>query len=105
MGHDISPIGNHKLNTKDMKVLAEDICSCIDINIEYGYWGRKEHFKLLGEIKNDESVVLGKNIKNEKFKTFMLTDESYQLKQLYDKYGDDLFYNPEYCKMIFIANS
>ncbi len=85
MGHDISPIGNHKLNTKDMKVLAEDICSRIDINIGYGYWGQKVQFKLLGENKNDESDVLGKNIKNEKFKTFMLTDESYQLKQLHDK--------------------
>ncbi|HRO08457.1 MAG TPA: hypothetical protein PK047_06280 [Saprospiraceae bacterium] len=68
-----------------MKVLAEDICSRIDINIGYGYWGQKVQFKLLGENKNDESDVLGKNIKNEKFKTFMLTDESYQLKQLHDK--------------------
>lgn len=96
MGHDISPIGNHKLNTKDVKVLAEDICSRIDINIEYGYWGQKEHFKLLGENKTDERVLLGKIIKDEKFKTFRLTDESYQLKQLHEKFGDDLFYNPEY---------
>ncbi|WP_187477916.1 hypothetical protein [Amniculibacterium sp. G2-70] len=96
MGHDISPIANHKLNTKDVKVLAEDICSRIDINIEYGYWGQKEHFKLLGENKDDENVILGKIIKNEKFKTFRLIDESYQLKQLHQKYGDNLFYNPEY---------
>lgn len=96
MGRDISPIGNHKLNTKDVKVLSEDICSRIDINIEYGYWGQKEHFKLLGENKNDEIVVLGKIIKNEKFKTFRLIDDNYQLKQLHEKYGDNLFYNPEY---------
>lgn len=96
MGRDISPIGNHKLNTKDIKVLAEDISSRIDINIEYGYFGHKEHFKLLGEIRGDEHVVLGKIIKNEKFKTYSLIDERYQLRQLYEKFGDDLFYNPEY---------
>ena len=96
MGRDISPIGNHKLNIKDVKALAEDICSRVDINIEYGYWGQKKHFKLLGENKNDERVVLGKIIKNEKFKTFRLTDESYQLKRLHEKYGNSLFYNPEY---------
>lgn len=96
MGHDISPIGNHKLNTENIKVLAEDISSRIDINIEYGYWGLKEHFKLLGENKDDQRVVIGKIIKNEKFKTFRLNDESYQLKQLYEKFGDNLFYNPEY---------
>lgn len=96
MGHDISPIGNHKLNTNDIKVLAEDICSRIDINIEYGFYGQKEHFKLLGEKRDDEHIVLGKIIKNEKFKTFSLIDEHYQLKQLHEKFGDNLFYNPDY---------
>lgn len=96
MGHDISPIGNHKLNTKDLKVLAEDITSRIDINIEYGFYGLKEHFKLLGENSDDEPIVLGKIIKDEKFKTFRLIDEHYQLKQLYEKFGDNLFFNPEY---------
>ena len=96
MGHDISPIGNHKLNIKDIKVLAEDIASRIDINIEYGFYGNKEHFKLLGENRDDEHIVLGKIIKDEKFKTFRLIDERYHLKQLYEKFGDNLFFNPEY---------
>jgi hypothetical protein len=96
MGHDISPIGNHKLNTKDIKFLAEDISSRIDINIEYGFYGLKEHFKLLGENRNDEYIVLGKIIKDKKFKTFRLIDEHYQLKQLHGKFGNNLFHNPEY---------
>ena len=35
MGHDISPIGNHNLNTASIEELAEDIVSRVDINIEY----------------------------------------------------------------------
>ena len=42
MGHDISPIGNHKLNTENIKMLAEDISSRMDINIVYGYYGQEE---------------------------------------------------------------
>jgi hypothetical protein len=96
MGHDISPIGNHKLNTQNIKILAEDISSRVDINIEYGFYGQKAHFKLLGEKRNDEHIVLGKITKDEKFKTYRLIDECYQLKQLHEKFGDNLFYNPEY---------
>jgi hypothetical protein len=96
MGHDISPIGNHTLNTENIRVLANDISSRIDINIEYGYWGQKEHFKLLGEDKADGNIVIGRIIKDRTFKTFRLTDESYQLKELYEKFGSDLLYNPEY---------
>lgn len=96
MGHDISPIANHNLNTTDIKALADDIISHIDINIEYGYYGYKEYFKLLGENKDDDYIILGKTIKDEKFKTFRLIDEQYQLKQLHQKFGDIIFYNPEY---------
>ena len=96
MGHDISPIGNHKLNIENITSLAEDITSRININIEYGYWGNKEHFKLLGENKEDQRIVIGKIIKNKDFKTFRLTDQTFQLKELHSKFGDDLFYNPEY---------
>ncbi len=96
MGRDISPIGNHKLNTESVKELAKDIVSRIDINIEYGYFGQKEHFKLLGKEKNDELVIINKIIKHENFKTFRLIDESFQLKELHNKFGNELFYNPNY---------
>ncbi len=96
MGRDISPIGNHKLKTESIKELAEDIVSRIDINIEYGYFGRKEHFQLLEENKDDELIIIDKIIKHKDFKTFQLIDESYQLKELHNKFGNDLFYNPDY---------
>lgn len=96
MGHDISPIGNHKLNTADVTSLAEDICSRMDINVEYGYRGVKAYFKLLGQDRQDENVVLGKIIKDSTFNTFRLYDENYQMKQLLDKFGNNLFSNPDY---------
>lgn len=96
MGHDISPIGNHSLNTENIKKLAEDISSRIDFNIVYGYLGRKEHFKLLGENRDDQNIILGNIIKDKTFKTFSLIDESYQLRELHEKFGDNLFYNPEF---------
>jgi hypothetical protein len=96
MGHDISPIGNHQLNIENIKVLAEDISNCLDINIVYGYWGQKHQFKLLGENREDENIILGNIVKDQSFKTFSLIDESYQLKELHEKLGDDLFYIPEY---------
>ncbi|MBN2747243.1 MAG: hypothetical protein JXR34_11005 [Bacteroidales bacterium] len=96
MGHSILPIGNHKLKTERIKDLAEDIISRIDINIEYGYFGKKENFKLLGKEKEDEYVIIDKIVKHKDFKTFRLIDESYQLKELYNKFGNEIFYNPDY---------
>src|SRR5690606_38643480 len=96
MGHDISPIGNHNLNTSNLKELAEDLTSRIDINIEYGYWGIEENYRLLGENKKDHIITLGKIVKDKSFQTFKLRDENYQLKQLYEKFGDELFHKPEY---------
>lgn len=96
MGHDISPIGNHQLPTEDIKTLAEHISSLLDINIEYGYFGERKFFKLLGEKINEEFIVLGKIIKDENLKTYKLIEYGYQLKQLHQKFGDKIFYNPEY---------
>lgn len=96
MGHDVTPILKHKLDTSSIKSLAEDICSRIDINIEYGYWAERVHFDLLGENPKKEAVVLGTIIKDKKYPTFDLSDHSYMLKQLYHKYGEKLFYIPEF---------
>ncbi len=99
MGHDISPIGNHNLNTKNIELLAKDIVSRIDINIEYGYFGRKEHFKILGEDRGDEFIEIGKITKDKAFKTYTLNDENYMLNQLYDKFGEAIFINSNYWLM------
>ena len=96
MGHDILPIGNHKLNTDSLQELAEDIVSRVDIGIEYGYFGYKAYFGLLGINKGDEDVIVGKLNSNCQGRTFRLIDSNYQLKELYAKFGDELFYQPEY---------
>jgi hypothetical protein len=91
MGHDISPIGNHKLNTKNIELLAKDISSRLGVNVDYGYFGQKEGFNLLGIHQDDEYILLDKIIQNDKYETCYLTDSNYQFKQLYHKFGDDLF--------------
>lgn len=96
MGRDITPIGNHQLNTDNIQKLAEDICSRVDINIEYGYGGTEEHFKLLGQNKKDQTLTLGRIIKDKSLKTYFLNDTNYQLKELHAKFGDELFYRLEY---------
>ncbi len=96
MGHNLIPIGKHQLDTKDIKSLAEDLVSRLDINIEYGYLSYKECSKLLGKEEKEGFIVLDKLVKNSDFKTYKLVDEIYQKKILYDKYGDELFYKKEY---------
>lgn len=66
MGHDISAIGNHNLNTSSIKELAEDIVSRIDINIEY----YKQN------TGNENEFVIDKIIKHKDFKTFRLFDDT-----------------------------
>lgn len=79
-----------------MKELAIDLVSRIDINIEYGYMGYKDHFKLLGKKQDDDIIIIDTIIKDKRFKTFRLIDENYQFKELHDKFGDDIFHNPDY---------
>ncbi len=38
MGHDISTIGNHKLNISSIEALALDISKRFKSNVEYGYY-------------------------------------------------------------------
>ncbi|MGL4631071.1 MAG: hypothetical protein ACRCVT_07675 [Leadbetterella sp.] len=96
MGHDVSPIGNHRLKTDNVVALAEDLASRLDVNIEYGYWGRDESFKLLEEEGGDRTVILGSHFKAENLMTFTLVDLKYQEKLLYEKFGVDIFYHRDF---------
>ena len=93
MGHDIVPIGNHQLDVTNIEKLARDIFKRLHINIEYGYFGRKEHFELLGEARENDWVVLGKLTTNKSDKYYKLIDEKYQEKQLISKFGTDIVYD------------
>lgn len=70
MGADLTAFGNHNLNTKSVTALAMDRFNRMDINIEYGFYGFKKYFKLLSEDKEDQFILLGKLIKDEKYPTF-----------------------------------
>ncbi len=96
MGHDISPIGNHNLNTANLQVLAEDLSARLDINIEYGYVGIEPFFKLLDQDLTKRIIIIGTIIRDENFKTFRLLDDNYQDKELYEKFGDKWFDNPDW---------
>lgn len=104
MGRDISPIGNHNLNTEDVEKLAEDLVSRLDMNIEYGYYQDEDLSVFLGGEKESKFVTMGKIIKHKNFETFRLIDEVFQLKMLYDKYGYEFLYNADYWKSIGYEN-
>lgn len=98
MGHDISPIGNHSLNTTDVASLARDLSNRLKVNVVYGFYGCKEHAQLLGAEQKDDYVwiELGRYDYYPNAPSFKLEDESYQLKQLYLKYGEELFRIPQF---------
>lgn len=86
MRWDIEPKGNHQLNTENIEILAKDIVSRMDINLQYGYFGIKDYFNFLGEKKDTQYVILGKIIKDKRLKTLQLIDDNYQIKQIRDKF-------------------
>lgn len=96
MGHDVTPIGNHNLDTTDIWSLAADLATRLNVNVEMGYLGEASNDKLLGIDENDEYRVFDTLVKNEGFSTWKLIDTNYQEKQLYKKYGKDVFYTLEY---------
>lgn len=91
MGHDITPIGKHQLNNKSFRSLADDILSRFDINLKLAYFGFTDFYYLLGENKDSELVEIDFLIKNPKFKTYLLIDEKYQIEQIVEKFGEDIF--------------
>ena len=38
MGHDVSTIGNHKLNISNIEALAKDLSKRFKSNVDYGYY-------------------------------------------------------------------
>lgn len=102
MGHDITPLGNHNLNTENVESLAKDLSLRMHVNIEFGYYGEQKYFEILesdlvkNELDKSEFVKLGEFFKDENLETFRLQDPAYQLKQLFAKFANDIFYNLDY---------
>lgn len=90
MGHDVSTIGNHKLNISNIEALAEDLSKRFKSNVEYGYY-HQYWFDINGnEIEPSyENVVLGKiSFAPSSNQTIWLSDEYYQIHQIINKHGD-----------------
>lgn len=96
MGCDISILSKHNLNITNVETLAIDLAERLNVNIDYGYQAIKEFNVLLNDDFEDKLIVLGSIRKNKSDARYLLVDENYQKKQLYQKFGDKLFDKIEY---------
>lgn len=90
MGHDVSTIGNHKLNISNIEALAKDLSKRFRANVDYGYY----HQFWIDIDGNEfepsyENVIFGKISYPNSTQTIWLSDEYYQIHQIISKHGDD----------------
>ncbi len=105
MGHDVSTIGNHNLDIRNVKSLALDLSKRFKVNVEYGYyhqfWIDIDGNEFEPSYKN---VILG-NIPNPNSKrTIWLSDEYYQAHEILKKHGDNYIKLPCFSKDSSIAS-
>ena len=96
MGCDISILSRHTLDTSSIERLAADLSKRLNMNIEYGYYAFEEYSRLLGEPLQEDFVPLGTIQKEGTAWHYRLIDEKYQLKALYQKFGEALFEKEAY---------
>ena len=96
MGCDISILSQHNLNITNVETLALDLSNRLGISIEYGYNSIESYNKLLDNNLEEDFILLGTIDKEPFSKKYKLIDEKFQEKQLYQKYGDELFNLKEY---------
>lgn len=95
MARYINSITNHTLNTSSLEELSRELSQRLNINIKYGYFAEKR-FSVLLNNDRDGLIVLGAHSTKTAEKTFTLTEDYYQKKQLFQKHGKSIFENPEY---------
>lgn len=96
MGCDVSILSKHNLSITNVETLAFDLANRLNLNIDYGYYATKEYNDLLSNGLEDNLIKLGSITKNDTTAKYLLVDENYQKKQLYLKFGDELFEMKEY---------
>ncbi len=96
MGHNISILSKHNLDITNIESLAFDIYNKYEFTIEYGYYAVEEYNKLLENGLDETFISLGTIGDILLNKRFLLIDENFQQKQLYEKHGDALFEIMEY---------
>lgn len=89
MGHDVSTIGNHKLDISSIEALAKDISKRLKVNVAYGYY---QYFWL--DIDGNEiepsydNIILGRVVYPGSNQTIWISDELYQIRAIIEKHGD-----------------
>lgn len=90
MGKSTSILGNHSLNTSNLKVLAKDLAKRLHTNIKYGYRTEFDYECLKKGVEPTfEIVYLGETSYISDAPTFVLIDNNYQYHQFIKKYGLD----------------
>lgn len=90
MGWDIVSVGNHKLDTSNIEILAKQLSEAFNINIEYGHinvikYNEEKH--LVEFPANYKFIKLGRITKSRRCKLYYLTDELYSEKIIYQKFN------------------
>jgi hypothetical protein len=94
--NEIIPIGGHQLDTSNIEALAKGLSARLDLSIQYGYFNHPTHNELLGFYADDSYMPLGEVIRNPAEPTYFLTDDNFQQKALYEKYGWEILYDKRY---------
>ena len=88
MGWDITTIGKHRLDVRNVKTLARQLSEKLDINIKYGYFTEyclledKQTVRWSDEI---EWISLGEIIHSPEKPTYRLTDVRYSEREIFAK--------------------
>jgi len=92
VGHDISQLGKHNLKTDSIESLAFDLSKRLKVNVEFGY---QNSFIFQNETiqhaDNNAIVKIGKINYKRVRKTIFLKDEFYQIHQILEKIGNNIF--------------
>jgi len=96
MGCDITIISQHNLDLTDIETLAHDLSDRFGFSITYGYHANARYNALLENDLEEGFVTLGFVDKGPLAKEYTLTDDQFQKKLVYAKFGDELFDLPEY---------
>lgn len=91
MGADVSVLSNHNLDLSSLENLATDLSERLNVTVEFEYYAIAEYNALLENNLPENYISEGRILKNEKKLMLKLIDENFQFKQLYKKFGDELY--------------
>ncbi|QZE15003.1 hypothetical protein K4L44_04015 [Halosquirtibacter laminarini] len=89
MGHEVAIIGNHNLNFKNLKMLAQELSQRFTIRVDYGYIDQYEFDE--NGVKQEPSyqnIVLGSIPHANSDNILWISDEFYPMQKLLQNHGD-----------------